>query len=569
MRLLHSRTLELQEFFENATPSYAILSHTWSLGEVTYQDMQGNNAKEKAGFIKIQNCCEQASRDGFDFVWVDTCCIDKTSSAELSEAINSMYTWYKNAKACYAYLADVPPSGLWDVADSVNFAHFAASRWFTRGWTLQELIAPPGVEFFAQDWTRIGTKDYLSHVISRITGIDEATLKGRSVKEVSVAKRMSWASKRVTTRIEDIAYCLIGIFGINLPLLYGEGERAFIRLQEEIMRSSDDQSLFAWEDKSSAQVFGSESGPKVSVSSEDGGQTEVLVKSISKPHPRPLRGFLARSPAEFENSGNIIPYRNWDVSMPYSMTNQGLRMQLSVLQYDEYDDFIGILACHYQDNFLGPLGVYIQPVASVGGDQFARDVSYQRPVLVVPEHVSKAIFKTVYIRQDVLLPSARDSDRRDHFLIRTLPDQDYALSKTFPAEHWNESQKIIRSPNRIGVLFFEYKGSFYVKKPLSFAVIIRSDTVQDGIEVEGPNYSCNIVVDPPIPDKNYLGRVAESTSPGTLQSMYEVLNPWNHEHEEKAFAKISREVFMGQAMFVVDITVLSTRIKKVPFFAAT
>lgn len=209
---------------------------------------------------------------------------------------------------------------------------FGASRWFTRGWTLQELIAPATVEFYAQDWTRIGTKEELSHVLSQITGIDEPTLKGRDVKEVSVAKRMmSWASKRVTTRIEDIAHCLIGIFGVNLPLLYGEGEAAYIRLQEEIMKSSDDQSLFAWEDRSAVHDLPRGSGLKVCLSSEDGVETKVLLEESSLSfRPRPLPGFLARSPAEFENSGNIISYRNWDISTPYAMTNQGLRMQLSV-----------------------------------------------------------------------------------------------------------------------------------------------------------------------------------------------------------------------------------------------
>lgn len=253
MRLLATRTLELREFLENATPDYAILSHTWEQEEVTYEDMRGPNAKKKAGYIKIQRCCQQAARDGYRWVWIDTCCIDKSSSAELSEAINSMYVWYKNAKTCYAYLADMDPVlahshpklTAWQTATFPG--SFKSSRWFTRGWTLQELIAPAEVEFYAKDWSRCGTKANLHFALSEITGIDEATLTGkRDLREVSVAKRMSWASKRVTTRTEDIAYCLIGIFGVNLPLLYGEGDRAFVRLQEEIMRSSDDQSLFAW-----------------------------------------------------------------------------------------------------------------------------------------------------------------------------------------------------------------------------------------------------------------------------------------------------------------------------------
>jgi hypothetical protein len=353
-----------------------------------------------------------------------------------------MCTRYKNAKICYAYLADLPPNyslnSLFFPSPELPLKKtvFAASRWFTRGWTLQELIAPATVEFYAQDWTRIGTKEELSNVLSQITGIDEPILKGRDVKEVSVAKRMSWASKRVTTRTEDIVYCLIGIFGVNLPLLYGEREASFIRLQEEIMKSSDDQSLFAWEDQSAVHDLPRGSGINIYLSSEDGVETKIpLQESSFSFRPRPLRGFLARSPAEFENSGNIIPYRNWDISTPYAMTNQGLRMQLSVSRYDGYEEFIGILACHFEDNFLRPLCVHIQPVASVSGDQFARDDSHSRPVIIIPEHVSKAVLRTVYIRQEVLLPSARDFDRRDHFLIRTLPDRNCALLKLYPQEH--------------------------------------------------------------------------------------------------------------------------------------
>ena len=167
------------------------------------------------------------------FGTADLCCIDKTSSAELSEAINSMYRWYQESGVCYAYLADVPPNA------------FSKSRWFTRGWTLQELIAPSTVIFLDQKWQEIGTKSSLQRVISEITGIPTDILLGGDLEDASIAQRMSWASKRETTRVEDAAYCLMGIFSIHMPMLYGEGERAFIRLQEEIMRVSDDHSLFA------------------------------------------------------------------------------------------------------------------------------------------------------------------------------------------------------------------------------------------------------------------------------------------------------------------------------------
>lgn len=560
MRLLHTQTLELEEFLENATPAYAILSHTWEQEEVTYQDMQGPVGKQKAGYTKIRRCCEQAAQDGYEYVWIDTCCIDKGSSAELSEAINSMYVWYKNAKTCYAYLADVEPIDK-PLPELLHLSRskesFKKSKWFTRGWTLQELIAPAKVEFYARDWVSFGTKSDLDlhSAISEVTGIDEVTLTGgRNLREVSIAKKMSWASKRVTTRTEDITYCLIGIFGVNLPLLYGEGERAFIRLQEEIMRSSDDQSLFAW-----------------------GLTTQEydLLPSTNEKTSSTLRGFLARSPAAFEHSRNVVPYRNWEVSRPYSMTNQGLCMELPVIQHDNFKEYSAILACHYEDNYLGPLGIYISPVASANGDQFARDVWYVNPVIVVPHHAAQAKVRTIYIRQEVLLPTVNDLDRTDHFLIRTMPDSpddEYVLEEVFPPEHWNSAQKIIRSPDsgsgRHGTLLFKKKSD--TTKVL--AVFVRSQVQhQKEIGFDSHRCSCRLLVLAGYSKSSILSRMMETkegeTSGGTYCQVD--LNPEDDisKERETAFAKIGREVFLGQAMFVVDIGVWSSRLKKAPFFA--
>jgi hypothetical protein len=197
------------------------------------------------GYAKIQNTCAQALRDGFEYAWIDTCCIDKSSSAELSEAINSMYKWYKNARICYAYLSDIIMPD--DFRDSLFSASVCISKWFTRGWTLQELIAPGVVVFYDRDWRDIGTKTSRQQEISRITGIDIHVLSGNEPWSCNVAQRMSWASRRMTTRSEDIAYSLMGLFNVNMPLLYGEGgTKAFRRLQEEIMKGEEDYSLFAW-----------------------------------------------------------------------------------------------------------------------------------------------------------------------------------------------------------------------------------------------------------------------------------------------------------------------------------
>ena len=573
MRLLHTKTLELSAFLENATPAYAILSHTWENEEVSFQDMQGPNEKKKAGYAKIQKCCEQAARDGYEYVWIDTCCIDKSSSAELSEAINSMYVWYKNAETCYAYLADLDISkdSLGRLSEAPE--SFKKSRWFTRGWTLQELIAPAKLEFFDKYWSPFGTKADRHSVLSEITGIDELTLNGRrELRDVSIAKKMSWASKRVTTRVEDIAYCLIGIFGINLPLLYGEGERAFTRLQEEIMRSSDDQSLFAWGLTDQEYKVLHASDEKILCVSD--------YKKRLEAQPSTLSGFLARSPTAFEKSANVVPYRNWDVSQPYSMTNQGLRLELPIIQHDGFKEYTAILACHFQDNYLGPLGIYISPVASPNADQWARDMWYTNPVLVVPQHALRARLKTIYIRQEVLLPTNSDFDRRDHFLIRTYPrsveedwwNSPYKLHEVFPTGSWNESLKIIRvdhsgSYQEAALIFCNKR----CEPEKIFAVLLRSRVSEDGAYQCG----CSIVVLSSMPEADAWPNLFHINMDGAARSLESTDSQIDLDPEDKlskereiAFVKIGREVFLGQAMFVVDIDVWSSRLKKAPFFAA-
>lgn len=242
MRLLHSTTYEVAEFFGDEIPPYAILSHTWGHDEVDLREILLGSFHHHAGFAKLQGCCTQAAKDELAWVWIDTCCIDKSSSAELSEAINSMYSWYKNAEVCYVYLFDVPP-----LDPFLDKHRFQAARWFTRGWCLQELIAPREVEFYSQDWSELGTKWNLQRTISEITSIPASVLlQQKQPPEFPVAQRMSWASQRYTKREEDMAYCLLGLFEINMPLLYGEGKRAFLRLQQEILKKEVDYSIFLW-----------------------------------------------------------------------------------------------------------------------------------------------------------------------------------------------------------------------------------------------------------------------------------------------------------------------------------
>ncbi|KAF2621980.1 kinesin light chain 1 [Macroventuria anomochaeta] len=225
-------------------PPYAILSHTWKEGqEVTYNELVAGTGKDKTGYAKIRFCSKRAAEDGLEYCWVDTCCIDKSTSDELSTAINSMFRWYQRASKCYVYLSDVSVPD--EIADAEAFPitwqeAFRRSRWFTRGWTLQELLAPSSVEFFCKQGKRLGSKVSLEQEIHEITKIPFAALRGQSLAEFSIEDRMSWAARRTTALKEDKVYCLLGIFGVFLSLIYGEGEAyATLRLKEEIQKRQE------------------------------------------------------------------------------------------------------------------------------------------------------------------------------------------------------------------------------------------------------------------------------------------------------------------------------------------
>ncbi|PKK53969.1 hypothetical protein CI102_1153 [Trichoderma harzianum] len=219
-------------------PPYAILSHTWGGDddEVTFSDITAGKGPDKPGYRKIQFCARQAASDGLSYFWIDTCCIDKSNSTELQREINSMFRLYKNAAKCYVYLSDVTkhrdinqvessPAPSWE-------SSFRKSRWFTRGWTLQELLAPATVEFFSSECAHLGTKESLEREIYEITEIPIDVLRGRRLSQISIDKRMAWSEKRSTTYPEDKAYSLLGIFGVYIPLIYGEGQdNAFARLR--------------------------------------------------------------------------------------------------------------------------------------------------------------------------------------------------------------------------------------------------------------------------------------------------------------------------------------------------
>ncbi|KAK6843698.1 hypothetical protein PG987_004558 [Apiospora arundinis] len=284
MWLIDTKSLELVFKTDPSQVRYAILSHTWEDEEVSFQEFQEPHlSKHKKGWKKIEMTCQLArDKHGIDYAWVDTCCIDKSSSAELSEAINSMFRYYEL-------------SSIWDL----GLPSFSHCRWLTRGWTLQELIAPRIVQFYDASWSYRGSKEEWSESLARATGIDtEALSPQRQLDNYSVATRFHWASKRETTRKEDLAYCLLGIFGVYMPLLYGESENAFLRLQEEICKMTNDMSIFAWTARpGDEQIF---------------------------------RGLFARSPAEFVTACIREPY-NSRLDKEFVMTNKGLRFDSSIL----------------------------------------------------------------------------------------------------------------------------------------------------------------------------------------------------------------------------------------------
>ncbi|EEU34403.1 uncharacterized protein NECHADRAFT_82249 [Fusarium vanettenii 77-13-4] len=336
MWLINTTTIELEraDAEELESTPYAILSHTWDDGEVTFDDMmQPDIAKKRRGYTKIMKTCQLAKQRGLAYAWVDTCCVDKRSSAELAEAINSMFRWYQCSAVCLAHLQDlVPHSGTGD--DSLS--GLSSCRWFTRGWTLQELIAPQNLEFHDSEWRHRGTKTTLRHQISDITGIEVEVLENNAFLEsIPIAKRMSWAASRSTTRVEDLAYCLLGIFDVNMPMMYGEGTKAFSRLQEEIAKETTDLSVFAWK------------------AQEETGTS-----------PQDFRGILAQSPAEFAHCRKLRRAPNIRQGHVFTMTNRGLRLETFLGKSDDID-YVLNLDCIIPDDSGGEqrVGVFLSKTA--------------------------------------------------------------------------------------------------------------------------------------------------------------------------------------------------------------
>lgn len=400
MRFINSETRKLHWFEPtDDIPVYAILSHVWGSDEVSYQDMLDTGTpKEKQGFTKIKAVCEKAAHDGLKYVWVDTCCINKESSAELSDAINRMYEWYHNAEVCYVYLADVPST---ENPHAIH-SYFSRSKWFSRGWTLQELIAPSSVIFYGADWKEVGTKASLQPVISTVTGIDSAVILSNHTVDICAAQIMSWAAKRQTTKEEDIAYCLMGLFDVNMPINYGEGRAAFLRLQQEIIKTSTDQTIFAWK-----SIAGEERGP------------------------------LAQSPAEFFDSNNVVR-KDHDEGQSYSLTNKGLLVDLPISRVQgKKDVFLASLGCTIKNDDDRNIAIYLRREK---GKQYVRTSASTFTQFRLGNTKPTSLFIKERDSRRLGVDQRMPPPSQYTFIVRPFTPEEsrFMISKVHPPEFWTQ-----------------------------------------------------------------------------------------------------------------------------------
>ncbi|KAF5700687.1 heterokaryon incompatibility protein het-E-1 [Fusarium mundagurra] len=419
MRLINVKTLRLEVFLDDKTPPYAILSHTWGNDheELTLRDVEkGNIDKPGTGSVKFQGCCRQAEKDRLEYAWIDTCCIDQTNLVELSEAINSMFRWYRQADVCYAYLSDVPGGDEWRRHGS----KFRTSRWFRRGWTLQELLAPKRLLFYDSEWRRLGTKGNMRTAIGEITGVPSQFLLGiNDFRFASVAQRMSWAAQRDTKRKEDLAYCLLGIFDVTMPMIYGEGgEQAFLRLQEQIMKKTRDDSILAW----GLSIKG------LPTSDSD----QVTAGRI-----------LAAAPSDFANSGHIVSHKRSTALNTFDISGGSLRIHLSLLTTSA-GKTIGLLGCGPEHKTQQVVGIPLAKITLESFDQYVRP-SGSRSILL-PASASSTSPKLIYIKNESQSNKSADTNRHywlydeDEFTKLNLDLVDVA-----PQSCWDEEQALIMS----------------------------------------------------------------------------------------------------------------------------
>lgn len=423
MRLINAQTLQLEDFTLREVPPYAILSHTWRDEEVTFQDMLSGRADltSRRGYIKIIETCRLASAQGLGYVWVDTCCIDKSSSAELTESINSMFRYYAESRLCIAYLDDL--------YNGMSNDTLTTCRWFTRGWTLQELIAPRVMGFYNHSWNCIGTRANLIGDISSGTMIPEAALSQPwDPNSFSIAERMSWASNRQTTREEDIAYCLLGLFDVNMSLIYGEGSRAFQRLQEEILKRDTDMTIFAW------------SAP--------------LDQGPSDPSTQGVR-LIAPSPSAFSHSTGLMPLV---VHYPeFSVTNKGLLvapdtpLRIAPSSQEVFNGPVYIYLCRKQEVQGLSVTVVILPLRKLGPKLFCR----HKDLSLIEYDMQQATrdFRCLQNTSSYHIITSSLTTRLSNFrpfrqyAIHVPQTQSFVLTHVVPEYLWDPEDRMFLRPN--------------------------------------------------------------------------------------------------------------------------
>lgn len=414
MRLINVDTLEMQEFFEPTIPPYAILSHRWGADneEVSFSDIT-NGLTQKTGMAKLKGCCKQAKKDKIDYVWIDTCCINKESSKELDEAINSMFQWYRRAAVCYTYMSDVPEGDdIWD-----NSSRFYSSSWFRRGWTLQELLAPVDASFYDQEWNFIGTKADLSREIEDITGIPRKYLLGwADFHQASVAQRMSWAAKRETKRKEDIAYCLLGIFNISMSMIYGEKEKAFERLQLKILEQTTDDSILAW------------------------GWADTDTKGKSPEASDPISaGVFASSPRDFACCGHVVPHAQ-SSNHNSTLTVSGGYLHTSLrLKNRKNNKSYAMLNCCSEDDDSKVIAIPLHPASSA--NEYIRPQN-QRPILVKTPLIEDPS-QNIQIKIDRQVHPLPTAETSTWLHVEGYQKLELKLAETYPPLEWKRSRALL------------------------------------------------------------------------------------------------------------------------------
>ncbi|RYP57315.1 hypothetical protein DL769_009560 [Monosporascus sp. CRB-8-3] len=531
MRLINNESMELEDFMGGShAPDYAILSHTWEDGEVTFQDFtrpDGEVRSEKKGYRKIEKACDLARKTGLKYVWVDTCCIDKTSSAELTEAINSMFQWYKDAVVCYAWLSDLPEEHL---VPPESFAScFTKCRWFTRGWTLQELIAPKCVEFYDQAWNFRGTKTDLSGLITQVTEISGEVLRDpERLYRFSVAQRMSWAATRQTTRIEDMAYCLLGIFDVNMPMLYGEGSRAFIRLQEEIAKETNDLSLFAWKATSMDQMY---------------------------------HGAFASLPAEFRDSGSITPVSDTAFNPDFIMTNKGLRLTNSLLHPGQNGTYLLDLNCSQPTGSRRrQIGIWIKPH---GGGVYSRAKADEFGTLD-PEGVGKPTRVFLIKRINAARSADLEGSHSRAFMFRkgfnerdAIHDPSFLFEATLmqPMGEWDPQRRMFLThgaSNFVGFGYFTQRSDITIGEEMlggeSFLIVFGKNAADGGPWVTiatpldgGELFQC-------MNDIQKMGALGRNRTKRAV-----VMKDYNNNDRKAVSVTIENATIEGQMVYCIDM----------------